>query len=468
MVSSRHSGRRAGSDLSSDAAMLTIADAREAIDRRQLSALELTESVLRRIERLDPELRAYIRVDAEAALEQARQLDRRDERLPLKGIPICVKDLIDVAGLPTTAGSATWRRTPRQDAGAVARLRMAGAVIIGKGNTNEFAYGIDGKNPHFGDCRNPYDPHRLPGGSSAGPAVATAAGMALAGLGTDTSGSIRVPASLCGLVGIRPTAGRVPISGVVPLAWSYDTVGPLTRTVPDAAICFEALTNASREPERAGERGAESALRGLRIGVIEQLVEDVEPYVESAVWATVNRLDAAGAEVASVELKRLQFANAIHQLIQHAEAAQVHAPWFRAEYRSYSEPVRLRLEVGRLLPASEYLAAQQARRLLMDEVAHKMKGLDALLAPATPCVAPLQDSTEITVRGIQRELRSALMSSVVPPSELACPVVAVPVGSHDGLPFGMQIIGKPLSEPLLLSIAAFCEQRFQPELARSR
>jgi aspartyl-tRNA(Asn)/glutamyl-tRNA(Gln) amidotransferase subunit A len=460
---------RGGSDLTPEPALLTIAHAREAIDRRQLSAVELTASVLRRIERMNRELGAYLCVDADAALAQARALDRReDEHPPLKGIPICVKDMIDVAGVPTTAGSATWRRTPTRDAAAVAALRRAGAVIVGKGHTNEFAYGIDGKNPHFWDCRNPYDPARLAGGSSSGPAVATAAGMALAGLGTDTSGSIRVPASLCGLVGIRPTTGRVPVAGVVPLAWSYDTVGPFARTVADAAVCFEALSDARGAREPAGSRErllGEGDLRGCRIGVIEQLVESVESYVESAVWDATTRLEAEGAEVTPVALDRFGHASAIHQIIQHAEAARAHAPWFEAEYRHYSQPVRLRLEAGRLVPASAYLTAQQARRLLIDEAARVMSGLDALLAPATPCVAPPQDSVELTVRGAQKELRSALLSCVIGPSELGCPVVAVPIGSHRALPFGMQIIGKPMAERLLLSIAAACERRFQPELA---
>jgi aspartyl-tRNA(Asn)/glutamyl-tRNA(Gln) amidotransferase subunit A len=199
--------------------------------------------------------------------------------------------------------------------------------------------------------------------------------------------------------------------------------------------------------------------------VIEQLLDEVEPYIEAAVRDTVARLEAAGANVAAVELERLRYANAIHHVIQQAEASQAHAPWFHAQYRNYSEPVRLRLEVGRLLPATEYLAAHQARRLLIDEAAQQMKGLDALLAPATPCVAPPQDSTEVNIRGVERELRSALLSCVVPPSELACPVVAVPVGSHEGLPLGMQIIGRPFAEPLLVSIAAVCEQRSRPQLA---
>jgi aspartyl-tRNA(Asn)/glutamyl-tRNA(Gln) amidotransferase subunit A len=454
--------------VTADPALLTIAEARDAIGRGQLSALELTESVLRRIERMDGELGAYLRVDADTAVEQARALDAQaDERLPLKGIPVCVKDLIDVAGVPTTAGSATWRRTPASDAASVARLRRAGAVIVGKGHTNEFAYGIDGKNPHFRECRNPYDPTRLPGGSSSGPAVATAAGMALAGLGTDTTGSIRVPASLCGLVGIRPTLARIPISGVVPLAWSYDTVGPLARTVADAAICFGALTDAPGGNGPPGSAGhSRPDVRGHRIGVIEQLVEDVEPYVESGLRDTVNRLEAEGAEVSAVQFKRLGYANAIHHIVQHAEAAQAHAPWFEAQRDYYSEPVRLRLEAGRLLPASAYLTAQQARRLLIDEAAQKLGRLDVLLAPAAPCIAPFRDSDDVTIRGVPRDLRSALLSCVLAPSELGCPVISVPIGSHEGLPFGMQIIGKPMAEPLLLSIASVCERRSTPEIPR--
>lgn len=440
--------------MTSDPALLTIAEARDAIDRGELSALELTASVLGRIERMDGELGAYLRVDADAALEQARAVDgQAGEQLPLKGIPVCVKDLIDVAGVPTTAGSATWRRTPARDAAAVARLRRAGAVIVGKGHTNEFAYGIDGKNPHFRECRNPYDPARLPGGSSSGPAVATAAGMALAGLGTDTTGSIRVPASLCGLVGIRPTLARIPTSGVVPLAWSYDTVGPLARTVTDAAMCFEALAGSPTRARPVGD------LRGCRIGVIEQLVDDVEPYVESGLREAVNRLEGTGAEVSAVQFERLGHANAIHHIVQHAEAAQAHAPWFEAQYDHYSEPVRLRLEVGRLLPASAYLTAQQARRLLIDDAAQKMERLDALLAPAAPCIAPFRDSDEVTIRGVPRDMRSALLSCVLAPSELGCPVISVPIGSHEGLPFGIQVIGKPMAELLLLSIAAVCERR---------
>jgi aspartyl-tRNA(Asn)/glutamyl-tRNA(Gln) amidotransferase subunit A len=451
-----------------DPALLTVAEAQREIRAKRLSAVELTEAALARAARLNPKLGAFLHLDAEAALAQAHAADRRDGQPALKGIPVCVKDVIDVAGAPTTAGAARWRRTPQRDARAVARLRDAGAILIGKGHTNEFAYGIDGQNPHWGNCHNPYDPTRISGGSSSGPAVATAAAMALAGLGTDTTGSIRVPASLCGLVGVRPTLGRVPRDGVVPLAWSYDTVGPLARCVEDAAILLDVLTNFDRAEVAASSQlgaarapDADNGLTGLRFGLVAQLLDAAEPYVAGGIAETASHLEARGADILPVHFELLHHAGAIHQIVQHAEAAQVHKPWFEAQQTYYSEPVRLRLEVGRLLPASTYLGAQQARRLLIQEAAERMKGLDALLAPCTPVVAPTQDDDEITIRGHRQGLRAALLACVLPPSQLSCPVISVPVGSHQGLPYGMQIIGRPFSEPLLLRIATVCAQRWR-------
>jgi aspartyl-tRNA(Asn)/glutamyl-tRNA(Gln) amidotransferase subunit A len=445
--------------LDSDPALLTVVQARAEIRARRLSAVELTEAVLARTERLNPRLKAYLHVDREGALAQAHAADRRANQPPLLGIPVCVKDVIDVAGVPTTAGAARWRRVPELDAAAVARLRAAGAIVIGKGHTNEFAYGIDGRNPHWGDCCNPFDPARMTGGSSSGPAAATSAGMALAGLGTDTSGSLRVPASFCGLVGVRPTLGLVSLSGVVPLAWSYDTIGPLTRSVADARLLLDALTGTSDKPPRDDHGGGR--LGGVRIGLPEQLLEAAEPYVANAVAEAAARLEALGATVAPARVELLRYATAIHLIVQHAEAASVHRPWFAAQRPYYSEPVRIRLEAGGLLPATAYLAAQRARRLLIDSFADAIRRLDVLLAPTTPFVAPPRDVTEATIRGRQHELRSGLLGCTLAPSQLAGPVVAVPIGRRDGLPYGMQIIGRPLSEQLLLRVAAACEQRYE-------
>jgi aspartyl-tRNA(Asn)/glutamyl-tRNA(Gln) amidotransferase subunit A len=431
-----------------------IAEAVQQIQAGERSAVALTAAVLARIEERNPELNAYLHVDAEGALAQARRIDADPRQLPLLGVPICIKDNIDVAGMPTTAGALRWSRLPDRDAAVVARLRAAGAVIVGKGHTNEFAYGIDGANPHWGDCRNPDDPTRICGGSSSGPAVATAAGMALAGIGTDTAGSLRVPASFCGVVGVRTTLGRIPCQGVLPLAWSFSAVGPLTRTPQDAAAVLDVIAGTGHLDAiaRTNDR-----LPHLRLGILEPLLEDAAPYVADGIIHAARRLERRGAELVPVRLELLRHTAAIQPLIQQAEAARVHAPWFETQRELYSEAVRTRLEVGRLLPASAYLTAQQARRLLIEETASVMNGLSALLAPAAPTIAPPRGAEEIEIRGQRRPLRPALLAFAVLASQLGAPAVSVPAGRHRGLAYGLQLIGHPDSEPLLLGLAAACQ-----------
>jgi Asp-tRNA(Asn)/Glu-tRNA(Gln) amidotransferase A subunit family amidase len=399
-----------------DPAALTVVDARAAIGAGSLSPVELLDAVLDHIRARNDALRAYLLVDEEGARLAAREAEgaaREGDRRPLMGIPVCVKDVIDVAGLPTTAG----------------------AVIVGKGNTNEFAYGIDGRNPHWGDVRNPFDGERISGGSSAGPAVAVATGMALAGLGTDTTGSLRVPAALCGLVGLRPTLGAVPTDGVVPLAWSYDVVGPLARTVEDVAVLWAVL---------AGE-GPTRDPRLPRAGLLTALAQGSEPAVAAGTRAVAEALEAE-----PVELPMLRHAEAMHTVVQMSEASAVHAGWFAEQHERYSAPVRERLELGRTIPAIDYLRAQQARRLLVDEFTALMEneGLAALVAPTTLAVAPRRD-------GHQAAQRHALLHAVLPLSQTGGPVVAVPSGvDAAGLPVGVQLAGRPGDEGALLSLSA--------------
>jgi aspartyl-tRNA(Asn)/glutamyl-tRNA(Gln) amidotransferase subunit A len=445
---------------------LTVAGARRELTARLISALELAEAVLARIERLDDDLNAYLLVDSDGLLEQARAADRHpDAAGPLHGIPLCIKDVIGVKDLPTTAGAAGWQRHPERDAATVARLRAAGALIVGKGNTNEFAYGIDGLNPHHGDGRNPHDPDRVSGGSSSGPAIATAAGMGLAGLGSDTTGSIRVPASLCGIVGIRPTLGLVSRAGVLPLAWSYDVAGPLARTVEDTAILLGVLAGhdpedpvSSAAPVPAYDPGPDPDVRGLRLGLAEDLLDVAEPSIADAVRAAAARLASLGAEVVERRTGLLPHADAVHRLIQMAEAAQIHSPWFEEQRERYAAGVRDRLEAGYLVPATRYLAAQQARRRLIEGVSEAMAGIDALLAPSTAVVAPRRDAAEVVVRGEPTPMRAALLACALPISQLGWPALSVPAGFREGLPFGMQIIGRAFTEALLLRIAAVAEQ----------
>jgi Asp-tRNA(Asn)/Glu-tRNA(Gln) amidotransferase A subunit family amidase len=413
--------------------METIAGARAAIAARELSAVELLDAVLDRVRDLDATLRAYILVDEDGARAAARAADaatRSGDRRPLLGIPICVKDVIDVAGLPTTAGAAGWRRDPAADAPAAARLRAAGAVIVGKGNTNEFAYGADGRNPHWGDARNPHDPERLAGGSSSGPAVAVAAGMALGGLGTDTSGSVRIPAALCGIAALRPTLGAIPTDGVVPLAWSYDAVGPMARTVEDVALLWRALGR------------ADGATASPRVGLLVDLVEACEPGVADATRAVAERLGAT-----PVEIPLLHHAAEIHAIIQMAEASAAHHPWFAREQERYSPVVRDRLERGRDIAADDYLRARQARRDLAEQVRATMdrERLTALLAPTVPAVAPPLDGDIVA----QRRL---LLRATVPLTQTGGPVMAVPVVTA-GLPVGVQLAGRPGDDAALLDLA---------------
>jgi aspartyl-tRNA(Asn)/glutamyl-tRNA(Gln) amidotransferase subunit A len=420
-------------------------------------AAQRVEVALGRIEERNPIVNAYLQVEAERARAEARAIDEGGAADgALAGMPICVKDIVDVAGMPTTAGAAEWVRHPEADATVVARLRAAGAIVVGKGNTNEFACGIDGRNPHKGDCRNPWDPTRLTGGSSSGPAAAVAAGMAEGGIGTDTSGSIRTPAALCGVVGIRPTRGLVPAEGVVPLAWSLDAVGPLAGDVATAALLLDVL--AGRPPAAApdGEVG------GLRLGLATAYLDRAEEPVADAVLAAAAGLREAGAEVVEATLPDPRRTIEIHRIVQTTEVAAAHAPWFERQRDLYGPGVRARIEPGYTIRASSYLRAQRHRRLYTRAFAAAMRGLDAVLLPTSTVPAPPLEAEEVTIRGRPRRVRPALLDNVAPFSQLDCPAISIPAGLRDGLPVGLQLIGRPGAEALLLRIAAAVESNVGP------
>jgi Asp-tRNA(Asn)/Glu-tRNA(Gln) amidotransferase A subunit family amidase len=426
------------------------------------SAGERVEVAIGAAERLDPTINAYLHLDPEGARAAAAEQDAidlargaaagPDSKRPLAGMTICVKDIVDVAGMPTTAGAEGWVRRPDSDATVVARLRAAGAIVIGKGNTNEFACGIDGRNPHRGDCRNPHDPERLSGGSSSGPAAAVATGMAEAAIGTDTGGSIRVPAALCGVVGIRPTRGLVPTDGVVPLAWSLDAVGPLAPDVATAARVLDVMAG-------RGRPAPPPDVAGMRIGLATELVERAEEPVAEAVGATVERLREQGAEVVVITLPDLDRAAATHRIIQACEVAASHAPWFAPQRDRYAPEVRARIEPGYSLGAAVYLRAQRHRRLFTRAFAAALAGLDAMISPASPALAPRIADEEIVLRGERRSTRAALLSCVMPFGQLDGPAVSVPVGLREGLPVGLQVIGRPHAEDVVLRVAAAAENR---------
>ncbi len=455
---------------------MTLLEAAAALRERRVSSVELTLDCLARIEKWNPQLNAFLTVTADLALEQARQADAELasglDRGPLHGIPIAHKDLFCTRGVRTTGGSRTFAEfVPDHDATVVARLRNAGAVMLGKTALHEHAYGITSENPHYGPVRNPWDPQRSPGGSSGGSAAAVATCMALAATGTDTGGSIRVPASWCGIAGLKPTFGRVSKHGVLPLGYSLDHPGPMAQTVRDAALLFEAM--AGHDPRDPGSVDrplprclppeGELSLRGVRLGLPRNFYFDrIDSEVDGAVYFAAYTAEDLGAALSRVQVPDGEQLNALAHVTLLAEAAAVHEPYLRKRRKTYGEDVRTLLDMGRLIPAVDYLQAQRLRRRILGVYLDILQRVDALLLPATPMTAPLIGQKQVEIRGEMEDTRLAATRLMRGFNLLGLPVLAMPVGfSSAGLPIGCQLIGKPWDEPLLLRIGAALEDRLQ-------
>ena len=424
-----------------------------------LSPVELTRASLARIDDIDASLHAFVEVAAETALAEAaaaeRQLAAGSAPL-LCGVPVAVKDIVDVRGLPTRCGSLTRAEVPEADADAtvVERLRTAGGVIIGKTVTQEFAAGTFSP-----PARNPWDPARVPGGSSGGSAVAVATGAAMAAIGSDTGGSVRNPAALCGVVGLKPTFGTVPISGVYPLAWSLDTVGPLARTVDDAWLTYRAMT---------GHDDVESLdrdLRGLRIGVLGGYFrERVDPDTTSAVAAAAAVFRQLGAEVIVTDWDDAAAARACAFLINRIEMVTVHQATLRHRHQDLDRmnpSLRLRLTAGQYIPSSAYLHAQRARLLIRRSAARffSTHRLDAVLAPACPTTAVPAARPLIAWPDGDEDAGIAYTRLTQPFNATGQPAISIPAGfDHRGLPIGVQLAGRPYDELLLCQISHAFEQ----------
>ena len=428
----------------------TIATLGTALRRGRLTAVQLLDECLAAVEERDPALNAFITLLAEDARRQARTADAElaagRDRGPLHGMPISLKDLIDVAGVPTTAASRV-RRDHRAEADAplAARLREAGAVFVGKCNLHELGLGTTGEESAYGPTRNPHAPDRTPGGSSGGSAASVAAGMAVASVGTDTGGSIRIPASACGLVGLKPTHGEVSLEGVVPLAPSLDHAGPLARSVRDAATLHHVLTGGR------GDEVVPAAARGARLGVPRgYLLEVVEPAVHTAFADCVARIGADGCRVEDVEIPHAGDTPEVYRRTQLPEAAVCHREALETRPDAFSARVRQRLEMGREIPAVDYVRAQQARRRLAVEVDTALEGRAALLLPTLPIVPPRLGADAETVRPLM--LRLTQLFDVT-----GHPAVSLPCGTAGGLPAGIQLVGQRGRTAELLALAEALE-----------
>jgi aspartyl-tRNA(Asn)/glutamyl-tRNA(Gln) amidotransferase subunit A len=473
----------------SDVAFASVEEIGKLFRKRGLSPVELTKLMLARIERLNPQLNAYITVTAEVALSQAKKAETElfrprgrqgnRDRGYLHGIPISLKDNINTAAIRTTAGSRILKDSiPKEDAVVVAQLKQAGVVILGKTNMHEFAYGVTSNNPHYGPVRNPWNLDRIPGGSSGGSAAAVAAGLCYGSIGTDTGGSIRIPASLCGVVGLKPSFGRVSVKDVIPLSPHLDCVGPLARTAADAARLLDPIFVRGK-----GEANLESALkpsrlrRRFRLGLPKSFFSDViSSEVESTFEQALGLLRRSGSNLKEVSIPLLFETEEAGNLIAWAEATHYHqqAGWFPARAGEYGEDVRARLELGAKVSATAYLEAMELRYSFRERfhAAMSTANVDALVVPTAPISAPLIGEETTTVSGTSHPTRSLLLRLNRPANLAGLPAISVPCGfTPEGLPVGLQLIGAVTGEYRLLQIAKLfelaCPQPARPALAAS-
>ncbi|MBN8930125.1 MAG: amidase [Rhodospirillales bacterium] len=453
--------------MSTDLAYLSAAEASRAFAARTLSPVELMQALLARIERLDPQINAFIRLDAEAALAAARAAEQEITagriRGPLHGVPVGIKDIIDVAGLPTTCHSKILLdNVAQQDAVVVQKLRQAGAIVMGKLSTHEFAIGGPSFDLPFPPARNPWNRDHHPGGSSSGSGAGVAAGFFPLALGTDTGGSVRNPASACGIVGHKPTYGLVSRRGVFPLSFTLDHVGPLTRTVADNALLLDAI--AGHDPADPGStptqaryfgRFLDRGVRGLRIGFVRHFHETdmpADPEVTAALEHVARVLEAEGAEVRSVTLHSLGEFSGLNRVILCSEAWSIHAPWLRSRPGDYGQLARRRLLPGAFIPSGEYVGAQRRRLQVIAGVEDVFRDVDVLLCASSMDPASRIEDAEETGRTYPRQAR-------LPFNVTGHPALAMRSGfSRNGLPLSVQFVGRYFDDATVFRVAAVCEK----------
>ncbi|MXW38678.1 MAG: amidase [Acidobacteria bacterium] len=443
-----------------DAASGTIAAARAELAAGRRSAVDLVEEALERA-RTGRHLGAFLRLREEEALAEARRLTESPEGAgqgdgggrPLLGIPLSVKDIVDVAGMTTTSGSKFPHEAARS-APAWSRLSEAGAVLLGKNNLQEFAFGVSGDNPTFGRTRNPHGPARIPGGSSSGSAVAVATGMGFGSVGTDTGGSIRIPASLNGVFGLKPSYGAVSRAGVTPLSWSLDHVGPIARSAGDIALLFEVLSGWSSGPATPPAKGPKP-LEGVRVGVpLDFFYTDLIREARQAADGIVAALVRLGAERVEVRIPEVEFSGVCRNVLAFAEAAVVHRERLAIRPEDISEDVRRLLEVGTVLSAPDLIAALRGRRLVADAFAQLLEEVDLLVAPSTPAGAPPAGEPLAT----SEDIRPGLIRLVGPFNFTGLPALSVPAGlDAPGMPLGAQLVGGPGQDFAVIRVAAWLE-----------
>ncbi|MCL6598812.1 MAG: amidase [Alicyclobacillus macrosporangiidus] len=446
----------------------TISEYQQYLAKRDISVEEAVRDTLARIRQFDPALHAYVHV-SETAVEEARQIDKRLAQGqpvgPLAGVPVAVKDLMDTEDMPTTYGGLHFAgRRPSRTATAVSRLRAAGAIVIGKANLHEYAYGTTNENPHYGRARNPWNRAKIPGGSSGGSGVAIAAGLAMAALGTDTGGSIRIPAALCGHVGLKPTYGLVSKAGVFPLADSLDHVGPMAKSVLDAALLLSVLAGPDphdpttvRIPPRAYHRVQPKPQ--ARVGVPKSFFFDkCHAGVAQTVQAALRTLQEQGFDLVEVDLPSAHQVPEMQNAIISSEALDIHEALLKAHPEQYGEDVRKRLESGYEIRGHQVVAATRFRRQFAAEMQKVFTQVDVIATPTTPISATDVGQQKAHIRAQEVLVRAHLTRYTNPWNLTGLPAITLPCGlSPDGLPVGLQLVGPRFGEMKLLAVALAAE-----------
>lgn len=452
----------------------SIAQIAAQIRKGEISPVELIGTTLETIDQCEPQLNAFITVFREESLERARQAEtemRNGKDLgPLHGMPIALKDIIYVEGTRSTAGSNFFsEESPRFDAALVSKLRDAGAIIIGKTNLHEFAFGVTTENPHFGATANPWDTSRVPGGSSGGSAAAVVVGCCVGALGSDTGGSIRIPAAVCGHVGLKPTFGRTSVHGVLALAQSLDTVGPMCRYVHDVALMMNTLAgydprdvHSENQPVPDYTEGLDQPIRGRRAGVPKQhFFDSVDLEVERVVREAIKVLEELGVDIVELDLPSAPAGHEVTLTLLTAEAGQFHQERLAAHREDYGVDVRELLEDGLALSAPDYVNAVRVREIVKREFTQAFEEVDCILSPTSPIPAPLRSTHDLSGGSESNRIRPRLTRNTRLINLLGLPSISVPCGfvqvedsdSDSGLPVGLQITGPWWSEKTLLQVA---------------
>ena len=456
----------------------SILEIAEKLKKRAVSPVELTRDCLQRIEKLNSTLNAFITITGDSAMSQARQAEEEIQqgrwRGPLHGIPLALKDIINTAGVRTTAASALFKdRIPREDAEVVLRLKDAGAVLLGKQNLHEFAYGGSSMVSHYGEVHNPWNPADIAGGSSGGSAAAVAAGLCYGAIATDTAGSIREPAALCGVVGLKPTYGRVSTRGVIPLSWSLDHVGPIAATVSDAAVILQAIAgfdagdiNSEDIPVAEYVAGLGSRPKTLRIGVPRAyFFESLDPEIESAVNQALSVLTTLGADIRDIELEA-----PTDRTVQSAESYAYHAEHVARTPELYQAETLRRIRTGADVSATDYIHRRRELEKARREIGKVFESIDVFITPTTPVLPPTIAELKENPERL-RPTEILLLRNTRPVNVWGLPAISVPCGfSRGGLPIGLQIVGPHWGEELVLQLAQSYEQatdwhKRRPELS---